>query len=241
MKKMFKLLFLLILLVLLVNCEENPTENDENVVCVDYDGNIYETVQIGNQICITTNLKVTHYNDGSEIPNLTSDDNWVNDYDGAYCVYDNNESNADTYGYLYNWYAVNTSMLAPEGWHVPTDAEWMELEMALGMSESEANSIGLRGTNQGSQLAGNADLWIYGDFANDPEFGTSGFSALPGGYRNSGSGYYGRISNGGYFWSSTESNDTHAWVRNVHYLYLGVSRYDNSKQYGHSVRLVKDN
>lgn len=241
MKTMFRLLFLLILLVLLVNCEENPIENDENLVCVDYDGNIYDTVQIGNQTWINSNLRVVHYEDGSKIANLTTDDNWINDYKGAYCVYDNNESYVDTYGYLYNWYAVNTGLLAPEGWHVPTDTEWIELEMVLGMSESEADSMGFRGTNQGSQLAGNTGLWIYGNFANDPEFGTSGFNALPGGYRNSGSGYYGRMYNGGYFWSSTENNDVHAWVRQVHYLYLGVSRYDNSKQYGHSVRLVKDN
>ena len=157
----------------------------------DIDGNVYQTIQIGEQVWMAENLKVTHYRNGDAIPTGLSDLEWENLNSGAYAVYENNEGNADTYGYLYNWYAVDDSRnIAPEGWHVPTDEEWMELEMALGMSESEANIITWRGTDQGSQLAGSANLWDDGYLENNAEFGTSGFNALPGGFRNFGGGGY---------------------------------------------------
>jgi len=73
----------------------------------DIDGNVYETVQIGEQLWMAKNLKVTKYRDGSEIPNITSDIYWSNLSTSAYAVYDNNFSNADIYGNLYNWYAVD--------------------------------------------------------------------------------------------------------------------------------------
>ena len=84
---------------------------------------------------------------------------------GAYCAYENNEDYSQTYGYLYNWYTVNDSRnIAPEGWHVPSDEEWMELEMQLGMSQSDANSQGVRGEkeNVGGKLKkANTNLWEY--------------------------------------------------------------------------------
>ena len=59
----------------------------------------------------------------------------INYHTGAYCAYDNNQNNADIYGYLYNWHAAHDNrQIAPEGWHVPTDQDWKELEMSLGMS-----------------------------------------------------------------------------------------------------------
>ena len=100
--------------------------------CIDIDGNVYETVQIGEQLWMAENLKVTHYNDGTEIPTGYSSSEWGNLSTGAYAVYGDNESNADPYGYLYNWYAVETGNLAPEGWHVATDDEYTALSDYLG-------------------------------------------------------------------------------------------------------------
>jgi uncharacterized protein (TIGR02145 family) len=208
--------------------------------CEDIDGNCYESIIIGNQVWMAENLKVTHYNDGTEIPTGYSISAWSNLSTGAYCVYDDDEDNADTYGYLYNWYAVGTGNLAPEGWHVPTDAEWMELEMALGMSENEANDTGYRGTDQGSQLAGNADLWNNEDLVNNANFGTSGFNALPGGYRVYSYGYYNGMGDRGYFWSFTEYGSSNAWYRILIFSSSGVYRYSNSKRTGFTVRLVRD-
>jgi hypothetical protein len=84
----------------------NLVLNGDDGACVDIDGNVYETIQIGEQVWMAENLKVTHYNDGTGIPTGYSNSEWANLSTGAYAVYDDNESNADTYGYLYNWYAV---------------------------------------------------------------------------------------------------------------------------------------
>ena len=213
---------------------------DKDTTVTDIDGNVYQTVQIGDQVWMAENLKVTHYRNGDAIPNVTSNSEWAGLSTGAYCAYDDNESNADTYGYLYNWYAIDDSRnIAPEGWHVPTDAEWKELEMQLGMSQSEADDTGWRGTNEGSKLAGNAALWHNGDLENNTNFGTSGFNALPGGYRYYG-GYYGDMGYGGYFWSSTESGSDDAWSRTLGYGSSEVYRYYSYKPGGFSVCCLRD-
>ena len=206
----------------------------------DIDGNVYNTVQIGDQVWMAENLKVRHYNDGTEIPTGHSDEEWADLETGAYADYDDNKSNADTYGRLYNWFAVGTGNLAPEGWHVPTDEEWKELEMALGMSENDANEDEDRGTDQGSQLAGNADLWDDGDLKNNANFGTSGFNALPGGYRYYFYGGYNSMGYGGYFWSFTEHGSYDAWYRKLHYYGSEMRLSYYSKDFGFAVRLVMD-
>lgn len=208
---------------------------------IDIDGNVYQVLQIGGQIWMVENLKVTHYRNEDAIPHLTNSGDWTSTNSGAYCVYDNIPANADTYGNLYNWYAVNDSRgIAPEGWHVPTDVEIMELEMYLGMSQSQANSTGLRGTNEGSKLAGGADLWNNGDLENNAEFSSSGFSFLPGGYRDRDDGYHIDMGYGGSFWSSNEGSSSGAWGRYLHYDYADVSRHNYYKRHGFSVRCVRD-
>ena len=216
---------------------------DEIVTTVtDIDGNIYHTVIIGEQVWMSENLKVTHYRDGTAITNVTDDAAWGALTTEAYCIYNNNASGeVDTYGALYNWYAMNDSRnIAPEGWHVPTDAEWKELEMVLGMSQSEVDTEGWRGTNEGSKLAGNAGLWPDGVLESDSEFGTSGFTALPGGYRTSSSGTFASMGSCGYFWSATESGSTVAWGRNLDYGGSAIDRSGSYKSTGFSVRLLRD-
>lgn len=208
---------------------------------VDIDGNVYQTIQIGNQIWMAENLRVTHYRNGDAIPNITNNGDWGSLSTGGYGVYNNDQSNADIYGNLYNWYAVNDSRtIAPEGWHAPTDAEWKELEMALGMSQSEADDTGWRGTNEGSKLAGNAGLWTNGGLENNTEFGTSGFTALSGGYRNYANGSYSHMGSYGYFWSATEYGSSSAWYRGLDSNYSDINRYGNDKRSGFSVRCVRD-
>ncbi|MBI4645984.1 MAG: fibrobacter succinogenes major paralogous domain-containing protein [Bacteroidia bacterium] len=99
----------------------------------DIDGNIYNTIIIGTQEWMQENLKVIHYRNGDAIPDVTGDTQWSNLSTGAYCNYNNNESNALIYGRLYNWYAVADSRnICPAGWHTPTDAEWTTLTDYLG-------------------------------------------------------------------------------------------------------------
>jgi uncharacterized protein (TIGR02145 family) len=169
----------------------------DNTTCTisDYDGNIYETVIIGNQEWMSENLKVTHYNNGDAIPNITNNGDWSSLTTGAY-----GDTNSVTYGRLYNWYTVDDNRgVCPVDYHVPTDAEYKTLEMYLGMSQSEAEGTGSRGTNEGSKLAGNALLWTDDDLENNAEFGTSSFAGLPSGYRYSSNGSYYFMGNYGCF------------------------------------------
>ncbi|MCF7815049.1 MAG: fibrobacter succinogenes major paralogous domain-containing protein, partial [Candidatus Cloacimonetes bacterium] len=181
-KSSFLYSIIFILFSLNFGCKETISLDSGNATVTDIDGNVYQTLVLGDQEWMAENLKVTHYRNGDPIPNVTTNSTWAGLSTNAYCYYDNDPANGDTYGALYNWYAVDDARgLAPEGWHVPTDAEIMELEMYLGMSQQQANSTGYRGTNEGSKLAGGYDLWQNGALRNDPEFGSSGFSFLPGG------------------------------------------------------------
>ena len=165
-------------------CKEWLQDKD---TVVDIEGNIYKTVKIGHQIWMTENLKVTHYRNGNPIPNLTDEYEWCSTEEGAYCNYDNDKNNVETYGRLYNGSAVDDKRgLAPKGWHIPTDAEFKILETELGLNESEIDNTGFRGVNEGSKLAGNVNnnLWFSGDLVNDSEIGNSGFNAsIPSGFR----------------------------------------------------------
>ncbi len=201
-----------------------------------YNGVKYNTVQIGDQCWMKENLRTTKYNDGSSIPNLTDNTSWGNTTSGTYCCYDNDSSNCITYGALYNWYAVGTGKLCPSGWHVPSDAEWKTLEIYLGMTQVQADGSGWRSTNQGSKLAGNARLWTDGALKQNVEFNSSGFCALPGGYRN---GTFYSLSKYGCWWSSTEYGIS-AWYRKLEYDSISVFRNSYDKKGGFSVRCLRD-
>ncbi len=214
-------------------------ELHSNTTVTDIDGNVYQTVQIGDQLWMAENLKVTRYRNGDPISLVTSNSTWSNISSGAYCVYDNNPDNTEIYGNLYNWYAVNDLRgLAPEGWHLPTDTEIMEIEMYLGMSQQQANNTGWRGTNEGSKLAGKADLWENGALEDDIEFGFSNFDFLPGGFRLNNGTFFPMELYGGW-WSSTVESTNDAWRRLLSYNDTEVNRDSKDKKHGFSVRCVK--
>lgn len=207
---------------------------------IDIDGNIYKTVKIGNQIWMAENLNVDHFRNGDPITELKKDDDWDKAGDEerpACCYYKNDPKNGKKYGRLYNWYAVNDPRgLAPEGWHVPTDEEWKELEMYLGMSQSSANDIDYRGLDEGDKLKATSGWKENGNGTNE-----SGFFALPGGERKF-DGYFDTLGAIATFWSSTEENTSpiFAWPRSLNYLYSGVDRNISNKPSGYSIRLVRD-
>jgi len=212
--------------------------------CIDIDGNIYETIQIAEQVWMAENLKVTHYRNGDEISYPSNPFFGIYD-EGQYGVYDNDPANADIYGNLYNWAVVDDDRgVCPDGFHVPSDEEFMELEMELGMSEEDAISEGFRGTDEGSQLAGNSDLWtsMYpaGALVNNSEFETSGFNGLPAGFRNANSGYYDYTGYNGYFWSSSDYDSTNAWTRRLSFDNSDVARPYLNKKRGFSIRCLGD-
>lgn len=234
-----KKLCLLFLLFVSCNAFWAITCNKNQSVVIDIDGNTYKTIKIGNQWWMAENLNVTHYRNGDPIPQITNNFEWVISSAGVYCVYDNNKNYADTYGYLYNWYAIyDNRKIAPEGWHVPTDDDWKELEMYLGMSKSDADKIGYRGTNEGGQLKKNGTAqW------KSPNVGAtnkSRFSALPGGERDHIAGNYRSIRFFANFWSSTENGHDRAWHRSLDINNATSFRRDCNKHFGCSVRCVKD-
>ncbi|NQU67470.1 MAG: peptidoglycan DD-metalloendopeptidase family protein [Candidatus Marinimicrobia bacterium] len=221
---------------------------DNSTTVTDIDGNVYNTVVIGNQEWMAENLKVTHYRNGDEISTGFDNSEWGSLPMGSYAVYDDNPANTDTYGNYYNWYAVDDDRnIAPEGWHIPTDEEIMELEMYLGMSWDEAHNTGLRGTNEGGMLKeGGTEHWSM-ESCGDPECpdgstgcNCSGFSALPGGYRHAITGNYENMNYYGYFWSASDDGSINAWRHSLYLDYSAVARFDSNKHFGFSVRCIKD-
>ena len=209
---------------------------------VTYDGVTYNTVQIGDQCWLKENLRTTKYNDGTSITNVTDNATWTSTTSGAYCCYSNNTSNCTTYGALYNWYAVNTGKLCPSGWHVPSDAEWTTLTNYL-----SANSTYWCGSNSSNIAKSLASTTSWNSSTTTCAVGnnlsannSTGFSALPGGYRYYGGGSFLLLGFGGYWWSSTEGDGSNAWTRDLGCGYAHVGRSSYDKRYGFSVRCLRD-
>jgi len=205
----------------------------------DNDGNSYKTIQIGTQVWMAENLKTTRYRNGDPIPNLTDGTAWVQLTYGAYAWYNNDAATyKTTYGALYNWYAVADSRnIAPIGWHVPTDVEWHTLILTL---DAAAQLIpGTESSVAGGKLKETGFSHCFSP--NTGATNSSGFTALPGGHRsNNNNGAFYDVGSRGFWCSSTASGASDAWYRNLFYDGANVGRYGDSKQYGFSVRCVRD-
>ena len=206
----------------------------EGVGTVTYHGHDYQLVEIGNQCWFRENLKTPIYANGDSISSGLNNAEWSSTNSGATAVHGENASNLETHGRLYNWHAVDDARgVCPSGWHVPTDGEWMSLEMELGMSEVAANNIGWRGTDQGTQMK-----TTYGWYDGGHGTNSSGFTGLPGGNRAS-NGYFFNIGSNEYWWSSSP-NGSNSWGRNLSSNLEIVVRNGFSRQNGFSVRCVRD-
>ncbi len=209
----------------------------------DIDGNVYHAIKLGNQVWTVENLRTTRYKDGTAIPYVTDKSAWANLTTSGYCYYENDSTaNAVKYGALYNWHTVNTGKLAPAGWHVPTNAEWDTLQNYL-----IANGYNWDGTTTGNKIgksmAAKTD-WalssVQGDVGNDlPSNNSSGFSALPGGSRYNDGSFSGQGKDGGW-WSATEDDASTSYNSLLGYSNEPLYRAIHNKEYGFSVRLVRD-
>jgi uncharacterized protein (TIGR02145 family) len=219
---------------------------DEETV-TDADGNVYATVQIGNQVWTVENLKTTKFNDLTPISLITDKTEWSR-YDDkkqpAYCWYRNDTINKTTYGALYNWYAVNTGRLAPKGWHVSTDVEWMELEKYLADNGYNLD-VTMENRTIAKSMAATTE-WAWGSNSDPGAIGNdlaknnrSGFSAVPGGFRIT-IGNFRNIGTTGRWWSATEYDSSRAWRFNLRYDSGNLNRDHYLKGCGFSVRLLKD-
>jgi uncharacterized protein (TIGR02145 family) len=202
----------------------------------DTDGNIYTTIQLNDQVWMAENLKTIKYNDGTPIPR------WSASSTPGYCWYFGDTiAHKNTYGGLYNWFAVSTGKLCPAGWHVPSDAEWTALSNYL-----TTNGYGFKGIAGGiakslASTSGWAKSENAGAVGNDQlSNNASGFTALPGGYRlYNGTFYF--IGYYGYWWSSTESDPgINAWFRYMFYDVSSVYRNSGSELNAFSIRCLKN-
>lgn len=201
---------------------------DDNTVARDIDGNYYSSVLIASKIWTRKNLTVSRYRNGDIIPEVSDPSAWASLTTGAWCWYQNDSATyAAIYGRLYNWYAVNDPRgLAPAGWHIPSDAEWFALSDHLGGFTQAGGKVKLTGTQ----------YWVSPNEAAD---NSSGFSALPAGYRSN-AGIYHAAGHFGYWWTTTETSAERVWIRHPNF-YNGAFHRDNAYKGGaYSVRCVRD-
>ena len=213
----------------------------------DQEGNSFEWIDYGTQDWAIENAEVVTYRDGTSIPQVTvNPSEWSNLTTGAWCYYDNDPSK----GKLYNWYAIAgihdnddttpNKEFAPEGWHVPTDAEWTTLEEYL-----IANGYNYNGTtgNKIAKALASTTGWNSSTGAGVPGNGQSsnndsGFNAFPEGFRNF-DGSFIDEGNLALFWSSAEYNSGNAWSRDLGNNNI-LGRNTNRTRDGFSVRFVRD-
>ena len=233
--------------------EQTDTTGQDGQPCpgaatvTDIDNNTYNTVLIGNQCWMKENLRTTHYANGTSIE-LGSSPSTTTAY--RYSP-DNNSSNVSTYGYLYNWKAVMGSSssssanpsgvqgICPTGWHVPSDAEWTQL------TDYVKSQTQYRCNNSSGNIAkalASTTVWSSSTttcaVGNNPGTNNAtGFSAVPAGYYGGGYNYFGNFA---YFWSATEYSDNNASNRNLYYDNAFVRRNLDGKNYGFSVRCLRD-
>lgn len=202
----------------------NDNDNPADVTVTDIEGNHYNTIRICDQTWLKSNLNVSHYRNGDQIPQVQDPAQWANLTTGAWCYYENNSANGTVYGKLYNWYAINDPRgLAPEGWHVPSDEEWTTLTTCLG----------------GESLAGVKMKATTGWISNPEATNSSGFTGLPGGFRLS-DATFGDIDHYGTWWSSTQYDGTNAWRRSINDVNGNVHRSYNPNRNGMAVRCIKN-
>ncbi|MFH0736214.1 MAG: fibrobacter succinogenes major paralogous domain-containing protein [bacterium] len=200
--------------------------NDGTVT--DIDGNVYHSVTIGTQVWLRENLKVTHYRNGDPIPLVVTNPVWSSLTTSAYSNYNNDPTISATYGVLYNWYAASDSRnIAPEGWHVPTNAEWTILINYLGGEDLAGAKMKETGTLH----------W------QDPNTGAnnqSGFTALGAGERDGTTNLFSYFQYASRYWSSDQFTAADGWFRAVFHYATYCYNGDLPKQFGLSIRLIKD-
>jgi len=212
----------------------------------DIDGNTYTAVTIGTQVWMGENLRVTHLNNGTKITYEAVAGNWTSLAAAGYCYYANDSvTNKPKYGALYNWHAASAGNLCPAGWRVPTDADFMELEEALGMEADALVLTGFRGTDQGAQIKSTTG-WSFSGVGTN----SSGFNAVGSGLRLYEDGSYLHEGRRAYFWASDVTSSNTGYYRQLNATFNNdpagdpenrIRRDGAVKTAGKSVRCVKDN
>jgi uncharacterized protein (TIGR02145 family) len=222
----FSLTLIGTLSIFFISCKKDDPPATDSVT--DIDGNIYNTVTIGTQTWMGENLKVAHYRNGDAIPNIADSATWSGLTTGAYSDFDNLAANGAIYGKLYNWYSVDDNRnIAPKGWHVATDADWVTLSSFLGGDSIAGGKLKETGT-------------VHWKSPNTGAGNETNFTALPGGSRGF-TGIFGGLGKEGGWWSYCGREFLNGcynrWLINDK---IVVYRSFNDKRVGFSVRCVKD-
>ena len=219
------------LIFCLLSCDKNnPAEDSAQPTTMkDLDGNIYQTVKIGDQTWTQSNLAVSRYRNGDVIPEVRDAAQWISLTTGAWCYYANDPANGAVYGKLYNWYAVaDPRGLSPQGWHIPSGTEFTTLITSLGGQNTAGGSLKEAGTLH----------WLN---PNTGAANNSGFTALPAGYRCScSSGAFYNIGNQALWWSSTSGATTTGSNMEVAHNNIIAVISVNDKRKGYSIRCIQD-
>jgi uncharacterized protein (TIGR02145 family) len=201
------------------------------------DSNQYATVRIGNQCWMKENVKYLPSVIGPTFGSMTNPYYYVYNYNGTEVSAAKATTFYSVYGVLYNWEASLTA--CPEGWHLPIDNEWKELEIEIGLTPYQANDINWRGTNQGSKLAGNDSLWYSDVLTNNIAFGEIDFVAIPGGIRSDYAAFY-SLNFHSFMWTATISGSNGAFARYISYNHSEIGRSGYGRDFGFTVRCIKD-
>ena len=216
-----------------------PTIGETGTFTDSRDNHVYKWVEIGNQVWMVENLLYT----GNDIKNIEDNLDWYdNSTADAWAYYDNDSSHKSKYGVLYQWEAAKIA--CPSGWHLPTNAEWLELENYLKQNGySYDGTVGDNGiakslaTNSGWSASNN--LGAVGS-SDSPKFmNTTGFTALPSGFRPY-TGDFTKLTEEGYWWSATEDSNGNYGNRKLAFDSEKIWSFHDSKLYGFSVRCIRD-
>jgi uncharacterized protein (TIGR02145 family) len=245
MKQLFRslnytFLFVVVLFLMSVSCTETDDQTNDDIkenTVIDIDGNIYHVDTIGDQIWMRENLKTTRFRDGSPIPKVLQNNDWAALESAAYCNCNNDQSLVSKYGRLYNWYAVNDIRnIAPEGWHVATDEDWIILEKYVsgfyGVGDSVAKPLAAKTDwNESDSLSA-----VGNDLTKN---NISGFTALPGGnrLRDGNWGFHGYEA---YWWTASKNSDYNAIGKSLKFDSHNLKNGSFGYQSGMSIRCVKD-
>ncbi len=211
------------------SCSKDDDDADDDTLAPNTfrdsrDNKVYKTVEIGNQVWMAENLKYTGNNGVQEhIPIYTE---WVSSNNNGWCYYGNSDGYGSTYGVIYQWEAAKKA--CPDGWHLPTIAEWDELVDYLGEYAT-------------SKLAGNATLWKDGILTKNADFGTSGFSALPCGKRTPHGGQFKDMGEIGWWWTASVDGNSDPYGCNIYYgSQSNLSKISSNMGTGFYIRCIKN-
>jgi|GEM_PF-1248955 len=207
------------------------------VPCIDANGNSYAVVQIGNQLWMAENLNAGKYQTGEDMDFVSDNQEWSRKTTGAYCSYNNIETNSDIYGHLYNWYAATDSRnIAPHGWHMPSDAEWHRMILAIDKDATFTEGVAESFIAGGMLKESGTSHWVS---PNEGATNKYGFSALPAGARYS-NGIYDFSGTYAHWWCTDQQTDENAWLRYIPNDWTDFERIAVEKKFGISLRCVQD-